>query len=324
MQAATYEAYGSPDVLEMRELAAPEISENEMLLRVYASPVTQGDRRLRAADYPGISALFGRLVTGLFRPRKPVPGSAFAGRVVAVGSAVTRFQVGQDVFGSGMHGAHAELMAVAEDSVIAPMPAGMSHAGAAALPYGAVTALTLLRDLGDVQPGQRVLIIGASGGVGRTAVQLAQHFGAEVTAVCSRRSFAAVRALGADHVIDHATEDFTENGVQYDVIFDTPDVSSFGQSRGSLTPTGRFLSIHMGVGVLCQMAWTALRGGQRAIFGMAMGSGELMDDVRALAEAGAIWPVINRRFPLAQVAEAHTHLEAGRLDGSVVLTVAAA
>jgi len=323
MRAAMNTTYGAPTVLSTTEVSRPAIGDHDVLVEVHASAVTQGDRRLRAADYPGISRLLGRLMTGLIRPRHTVPGTMFAGRVAAVGNAVTRFREGEDVFGSAMRGAQAEYLAMPEDGAMAHMPANLGYAEAAATPYGAGTALVFLRDLAKVQRGERVLIVGASGGVGRFVVQLAHHLGAEVTAVCSRDQD-LVRALGADHVINYTEEDFTQNGQRYDVILDTHEGNRFRRNRGSLTPRGRYLSLYMSAGLLLQMLITAIFGGRRAITGVAIANAEQMEAVQKLVAAGGVRPVIARRFGLEQIAEAHTFLEASRPRGTVVVDVASA
>lgn len=211
-----------------------------------------------------------------------------------------------------------------EDGALSQMPAGLGYDEAAAVPYGAVTALIFLRDLGKLRRGQRMLIVGASGGVGRFAVQLGKHFGAEVTGVCSSQNVDLVRALGADHVIDYTTEDFTRNGQRYDIIFDTAGVTSVARCKASLTREGRHLFLHVGLSVLLNMLVTSVTGGRRALFGVAFGSREDMDQVRLLLEQGAIRPVIDRRYPLARIAEAHARVESRRPRGSVVLTIASA
>jgi NADPH:quinone reductase-like Zn-dependent oxidoreductase len=322
MKAATHTTYGSPQVLQITELERPTPGERDVLVHVHASPVTQGDRRLRAADYPGLGKLLGRLFSGLFRPRNPIPGTNFAGRIVAVGDAVTRFAVGDDVFGSCHHGALAEYLVVPEDGALAPMPANLPYAEAAAVPYGAVVALGFVRDIAKVQPGERVLIVGASGGVGRFAVQLSKHFGAEVTGVCSRRNFDMVRDLGADDVIDYATEDFTKNGQTYDVIFDTVSGTRFARSRGSLTPTGRYATLFVALLAMMQMLVTSVFGGRKVFASVVFGDQRVMGEVSELLAAGAIWPVIAERYPLGRVVDAHAGLEA-KPAGAVVVTVSA-
>ncbi len=318
MKAAISPTYGTPDVLSMKEARRPEVGEQDVLVEVRASVVTQGDRRLRAADFPGISWLPGRLMLGLFRPKHPIPGTAFAGRVVAVGEAVTRFAEGEDVFGGCMHGAHAEYLAVPEGSPVALMPRDLDYAEAAALPYGAITALVFLRDIAKVQAAERVLIIGASGGVGRFGVQLAHHLGADVTGVCSR-DHDLVRDLGAGRVIDYTRDDFTRNGERYDVIFDTTSENNFRRSCGSLNARGRYLSLHMSASLLFHMALTAFGGGPRALSGVALGDPEQMEAVRELVEQGVLRPVIAKSFTLEDLAFAHTFLEEGGVRGSVVI-----
>ena len=319
MKAATTTAYGSPDVLQITEVATPDLGARDVLVRVHASPVTQGDRRLRASDFPGFTWLPGRLMIGITRPRHRIPGTQFAGRVVAIGDAVTRFSVGDDVFGSTMHSAQAEFLSIPEDGPIARMPGQLDHAEAAAVPYGAVTALHFLRDMAAVQPGQRVLIVGASGGVGRFAVQIARHLGAVVTGAASS-DFELVRQLGADRVIDYNAEPIVGATGQYDVIFDTSGAIGFRQCRHALTDKGRFLSLIVSARLLWQMLVTSIfRRGRRAHVGVALASAALLEDVRELVEAGALRPVLAQRYPLEHIARAHTDLETAGKRGSLVL-----
>jgi NADPH:quinone reductase-like Zn-dependent oxidoreductase len=317
MRAAFTPTYGPAEVLEVRDLPAPTFGDHEVLVEVHASPVTAGDHRLRAADFPAIAALFGRLLLGVLRPKQAVQGTNFAGRVVAVGSKVTRYAVGDDVFGSTPHGAYAEYLAVPEDGPMARKPAGLGHDEAAALPYGAVTALHFLRDLGAVRPGEKVLVVGASGGVGRFAVQVAKHLGAEVTAVCSAGNFDLVRRLGADHVLDHRTTDFTRRPARYDVLFDVAGATTFSQCRSSLSREGRYLTLFVSIGVLLQMLLTAMRRGPRVKFAVANSDRSAMERVRELAERGVLRPVLAQSFPLKRIAEAHT----ARPVGTVIVTI---
>ncbi|MCA9708130.1 MAG: NAD(P)-dependent alcohol dehydrogenase [Myxococcales bacterium] len=282
--------------------------------------MTEGDRRLRAADFPGVSAVFGRLMMGLTGPRHAIGGSNFAGRVVEVGRDVTDWSVGDDVFGGAMHGAYAEYLAVPARSGIARVPEGLTYGEAAAMPYGAVTALVFLRDLAQVQPRERVLIVGASGGVGRMAVQLAKHLGAHVTGVCGEDA-ELVRGLGADAIIDYRREDFTERAERWDVIFDTTQGNHFRACRSVLTQTGRYLSLYVTVRLLAQMLATRLTGGPRALTGVAVGNPQLTGEVAALVEQGALRPVIAGRYPLAQAAEAHAFFQSHRPHGSLVIDV---
>jgi NADPH:quinone reductase-like Zn-dependent oxidoreductase len=321
MKAAIIQRYGSADLLQTWDIPTPIPAEGEVLVHVRASPVTAGDLRLRAADFPTWTVVPGRLMMGVFRPKHQVQGTMFAGRVAAVGSGVSQFQVGDNVFGSTSHGAYAEYLTVPESGAMALIPDGVSYEDAAAVPYGGWTALHFLRNLANVQPGQSVLILGASGGVGRFAVQLAKHMGAVVTGVCSADNLALVRELGADHVIDYRAEDFAGNGRHYDVIFDIAGVGSFGRSRKSLTSTGRYLTLFVSFTVLFQMAWTALRGGQKALFDVAMGKQSDMRELGDLLDQGAIRPVVAHRLPLDRIAEAHATAESGRLQGSVLVTI---
>jgi NADPH:quinone reductase-like Zn-dependent oxidoreductase len=323
MRAAQHTAFGGPDVLSIVQIERPTIGPKEVLVEVRSAAVTHGDRRLRAADFPGISAVLGRLLFGVFAPRYPVGGTSFAGRVVEVGPEVTRYAVGDDVFGSVMHGAYGELLAVSEGEAMAKMPSNTTYPEAAALPYGGATALHFLRGMAKVQPGERVLIVGASGGVGRLAVQVAKHLGAHVTGVLSA-DHDRVRELGADAVIDYRSEDFTRREERWDVIFDTTEGDHFRSFRRVLTPTGRYLSLYLTLRILFEMALTALRGGQRAMAGAAMGDPALFDDLKALVEAGAIREPIAKRYPLEAITEAHAELERERSFGSLVVDVGAA
>lgn len=323
MRAAINDQYGDPNVLRLSDVPTPDIKPNQILVRVHASDVTQGDRRLRAADFPGLSALFGRLMFGVLSPRNLVGGTSFAGRVEAVGAKVTRFQVGDDVFGSVMHGAYAEYLAVSGDEPIAKMPVNTSYTEAAALPYGGVTALVFLRDLAKVQPGERVLVVGASGGIGRMAVQMAKHLGAHVTGVAARNED-LVRSLGADEYVNYKNEDFTKSGQRWDVIFDTTEGNHFRSFRTALTSKGRYLSLYMTIRVLCQMAMSSVRGGQRAITGVALGDSATLDEVRALVEEGELRAVVSERYPLEEITSAHASLEGSAPRGSIVVEMAAA
>jgi NADPH:quinone reductase-like Zn-dependent oxidoreductase len=304
MRVATTVSFGPPSVLKLAESPSPDIGTHDLRVRVVTASVTAADRRLRTADYPGISAIFGRLLFGITSPRYPVQGTNFAG----------------EVFGGTNHGAYAEYLVAAEDGPLAKIPNGVSHEAAATLPYGAATAVTFLRDIAAVQPGESVLILGASGGVGRYAVQVAKHLGADVTAVCSRPQFDLMRDLGADKVIDHRSEDFTANGQQYDVIFDIADASSFRHSRGSLTDSGRYMTLYISIRVLLQMAWTKLAGGKRALFSVAIGSSASAIELGDMLSDGVFKPVVTERFSFDEVAEAHALSDRG-VHGDVIVKV---
>lgn len=321
MQAATQTRYGSAEVLHVQEVETPSVGPKQVLVRVHASPVTDGDRRLREADFPGATALFGRAMFGLFRPRNPVPGTMFAGRVVAVGESATRFAVGDDVFGSCDSGAQAEFVAVSEEGALAKIPDGVDYDEAAAVPYGAATALAFLRDVVHVQPGEKVLIVGASGGVGRFAIQVARHLGAHVTGVGHARNAGMMTELGADAVIDYQREDYTKRTESYDVIFDTTSASGFRAAKPRLTHNGRYASVYVSLLIVWQMLWGAVRGGPKATASIVLGDRGLSEDVASLLAKGVLRPVIAARYPLSEVARAHAAQQAGGLSGTVVVTV---
>ncbi len=318
MRVATNRNYGNPTVLAIDEVAQPLAGPDQILVRVHASAITQGDRRLRAGDFPGFIGVLGRLMLGVSRPRHTVGGSTFAGRVVAIGDKVKRFRIGDDVFGVVMRGAYADYLAVSETRAVATMPTNVGYAEAAAIPYGASTALVFLRDMAKVQPGERVLVVGASGGVGRMAVQVAKHLGAHVTGVLGRDA-ELVRDLGADEVIDYTTENFTETQEKWDVIFDTTQGNHFRAYRAALSAKGRYLSLYVTIRLVLEMAWTALRDGKRAMAGVALGGSSVTEDVRDLVEAGAVRAIIARRFSFDRIVEGHQALETGKLPGSVVV-----
>ncbi len=323
MKAATHTHYGTPNVLRVEEVPAPNVAATQILIAVHAVPVTQGDRRLRAADFPGVGAIPGRLMFGVFRPRHGRPGTNFAGRVIAVGADVTRFAVGDDVFGSCDYGACAEQLAVDEESPVAKIPEGFDYDEAAAIPYGAGTALAFLRDIAEVQPGERVLIVGAAGGVGRFAVQIARHLGAEVTGVCRGSDSALVRRLGASAVIDYQRQDYTAGGQNYDVIFDTSDSEGFRRARQALRPGGRYVSVYLDTRMLLQMLMTSILGDRRALSGVVMGEQRRTEELAALMEQGEIWPVLDAHFALDETAQAHAAFEGERLQGAVTIRVCA-
>ena len=337
MKAIIYTEFGPPEVLHLAERPQPVPKDGEVLIRVHATPVAYGD--LLARNFKAVTSrefnmplplLFPmRLVFGLRKPKVTILGSEFAGEVEAVGSAVTRFKPGDQVMGylGQRMGAYAEVVCIAESGSLALKPANMSYAEAAAVPYGAIMATSLLRRA-HIQPGQKVLINGASGGIGSAAVQLAKHYGAEVTGVCGAPRMAYVSSLGADHVIDYATEDFTQNGETYDLIFDVLGKSSFAQCKGSLKPNGIYLLASFKTKALTQMLWTKIaRGlpgrqtGKKVICAMASESADSLVLVKELVEAGKFRTLIDRCFPMDQAAEAHRYAESGHKQGAVVIAI---
>ncbi len=319
MQAIVYERYGTPDVLHVQDVPTPVPGDHEVLVRLRAAPVTVVDCIFRQGDQ-----LAARLYTGLMQPRHAILGALFSGEVAEVGAGVTRYRRGDAVFGASGFGAHAEYVCVPEDAAMTAKPAGLSHEGAAAICEGALTALPFLRDTGGLQPGQRVLIHGASGSVGTAAVQLARHLGAHVTGVCSTRNAALVESLGAEHVIDYTQEDFTQRKERYDIVFDAAGKTSFRACRRVLEPSGVYLSPVIGLKILAQMAWTSVVGGKQARFA-ATGARPAADRARDLERIGTmlsegvLTPVIDRSYALQEAAEAHRYVDTGHKQGNVVL-----
>lgn len=322
MQAVVCDRYGAPDVLHLAQVARPSPKPNEILIRIHATTVTSGDCRVRGLRVPLGFALASRFVLGFGKPRQPILGSEFAGVVEAVGSEVSRFRIGNAVFGidGGRMGCHAQYKCMPQDGAVAMKPANLTLEEAAALPFGGTTALDYFRRA-RLQCAQRVLVNGASGSVGTAAVQLAVHFGAEVTAVCSAANADLVRSLGAAHVIDYTQEDFTRNGRTYDVIVDAVGTAPYSRSRSSLTETGRLLLVAASLPQMLPLPWVAATSRRRIIAGPAVERAEDLRSLAELAEAGEYLPVIDRRYPLAQMVEAHRYVETGHKRGSVVVTL---
>lgn len=323
MKAAVYERYGPPDVVEIKEVAKPTIKDNEVLIKIHATTVSSGDWRVRSLDMPSGLGLLARPMLGLFRPKQPILGSELAGDIEAIGKDVTKFKRGDAVFafpGVGL-GCHAEYRAMPENGAVALKPANLSYEEAAALSFGGTTALHFLRTKGKIQAGDKVLVVGASGTVGSAAVQLAKYFGAAVTALCSSANAELVKLLGADKVIDYTKEDFTKNGETYDIIFVAADAMPFSRFKDSLKESGRLLLIVAGLPEILQIPWAALTSHKKVFAGPAPESVQDFLFIKALAEAGAFKPVIDRRYPLERIVEAHAYVDTGHKKGSVVVTV---
>lgn len=330
MKAIIYTEYGSPDVLHLSDVPTPTPKDGEVLIKVHAASVAYGD--LLARNMGNITSgefnmplpllLPSRIAFGWSKPKVNILGSEFAGEIAAVGVGVTRFKPGDAVMGylGQRMGAYAEYVCMAETGALAHKPASMSYAEAATVPYGALMASSLLRH-GHIQPGHKVLINGASGGIGAAAVQLAKHYGAEVTGVCGSPRLAYVKSLGADHVIDYTREDFTRNGQRYDVIFDVLGKVPFARCRESLTPTGVCLPVSFKTKELLHMMRSKVADGQKVVCALASERPEDLTVVGKLAEAGAYKAIVDRCFPLEQAAEAHRYVEAGARTGPVVLVV---
>ncbi len=299
----------------------------EVLVRVRATTVASGDARVRGYNVPGLFWIPARLALGVLRPRRRVLGTEFAGVVEAVGAGVTRFEPGDRVFGmasfSKPMGTHAELLTIAADGLVEPMPAGMDFDEAGCVCFGLLTARHFLQKSAKVQAGERVLIVGASGAVGCAAVQLAKYVGAHVTAVCSSRHVGLIRALGADEVIDYTAESFTEvaDGGAYGVVFDAVGATSPAACLGVLADGGRFVAIVMDTKTVVQAIWCSLTKRTRVIMGVASEVPEDLVYFREMIGAGAYRSIIDRRFPLEQIREAHAVVDGGRKQGNVVITI---
>ncbi|MBS0125757.1 NAD(P)-dependent alcohol dehydrogenase [Thetidibacter halocola] len=320
MKAAIYTEYGAADTVRIAEIPTPAPGPKQVLIRVRASSVTTADWRLRASAFPGILWLPGRLMTGLLRPRNSVLGMEMAGEVVAVGHAVTRFTPGQRVFGFAGGGAHAEFLVLDEDATILPTPDDLSDAEAAALPFGALCALVFLRDVANVAPGQRVLILGGSGGVGVYAIQVAKALGANVTASASAGNSGLMRDLGADVVLDYRVDDPASAG-PYDLVFDTVGATNWARIRTVLRKTGLFLPLNFGARELWHMLRAKLAGGPRIVLHV---NADRADDLRVILGMiadGLLRPVIDRRFPLERIAQAHVYVEGRHRKGAVIVDV---
>jgi len=313
--------YGAPDMLAPVSRPIPTPGPGEVLIRIRASAVSRADGMMRAG-----TPRFARLFLGLRRPRQNLVGTCLSGDVVAVGDSVTRFAVGDAVFGEAglSFGANASHICLSKNAVLMPKPASLSHEEAAVMCDGPLTSLNFLREVAELRAGQKVLILGASGSLGSAAVQIAAVMGAEVTGTCSARNAGMVAALGAGRVIDYMTEDFTAGSDRYDVIYDTLGVSSFAEAKGSLVRSGRYVCPVLGLGILGAMVRTAIAGTRKARFSA---TGMLKPDVLRLmlgtlielAEDGKLAPVIDRVYPLANLVEAHVHVETGHKRGNVVV-----
>lgn len=331
MKAVVYKEYGPPDVLKLEEVERPTPKDNEMLVRVHATTVNFGDLLARNFKNTPLSRFYMplplwlpvKIAFGWNEPRIRILGSEFSGVVESVGKDVKDFKKGDEVFGypGQRMGAYAEYLCIPEDKMVGNKPRNMTHEEAASIPYGAIMANEHLKRV-MIRPGQKVLVNGASGGIGSAGVQIAKYLGAEVTGVCGPHGQGYVKALGADHVIDYGKEDFTSNGEAYDVVYDILGKSTFSKCKNSLTDNGTYLNASFKTGKILQMIRTKIAGKKKVLCVFASEKHEDMAHIRDLAEAGGLRAILDRTFPLEKTAEAHRYVEDGRRRGSVVITIA--
>jgi NADPH:quinone reductase-like Zn-dependent oxidoreductase len=324
MKAAICSAYGGPEVVQLREVERPRLRHDEYLIRVRASTVSSGDCRLRAANFPDGFGLVARMLFGLTRPNQPILGTECAGVIEEVGRAARQFKPGDEVIAhnGARFGCHAELVAIRVSRAIVAKPAGMTFAQGAAISFGGLTALHFLRGPGRLQRGERVLVNGASSCVGVAAVQLARHFGAHVTGVCSGAKVELVRSLGADAVIDYQSADFANTDERWDVIVDTAGTAPFARVRNVLTPKGRLLLVAASLPQLLQGPFQGIANGVSISGGATAERSEDLALLADLCRSGAVRPVIDCTFPLERIADAYRRADTGRKSGSIVVRVA--
>lgn len=326
MKVAYFEKFGPPEVFEIREMPKPEPEADEILIKVHASAVNAAECNGRGLTHipPGLGWI-AKLMLGTKGPKIKVPGASFSGVIEAVGEKVHHFKVGDEVFGSSsQQGGYAEYTCQKANGVIVHKPEQISHEAAATLPYGALTAMYFLKEKARVKAGQKVLVKGAAGDVGMFAVQIARHYGADVTGVCSTARIEMVKSLGANKIIDYTKEDFTKSDEQWDIIFDNVlGHTSFKQVKKVLTPKGYYLAIAGGLKEMLQMVQTSIFGGRKVIFGGGEAC-EITENLALIAElstTGKLRPIIDRSFPLEKIVEAHQYYESGKRKGAVAVKV---
>jgi NADPH:quinone reductase-like Zn-dependent oxidoreductase len=317
MRAALHTAFGGPEILELADLPRPEAGPGQLLVRIHATEVSSGDARVRAFDVPAPFRIPARFMLGWPTPKNRLLGHVFAGKVEAIGPGVTRFKVGDRIYGATDDGTNAEYRALPETGGFAPIPEGLTYADAAALPFGLTTAMHFLNGAG-IRPGQSLLIIGASGCVGVYSIQLAKHMGAHVTAVCSAANAELVRSLGADHVIDYTSEDYTRTG-PYDAVMDAVGAAGFAGVKPLLKRGGAYLNVVMETADLLAALNPFKR--VRIVGGSFDITAAMMLAVNDLVEADAVTPVIDRTYPLDQIRDAHAYVDSKRKRGAVVMTI---
>lgn len=321
MKAALYTRYGAADVVHLGDVPVPAPGPREILISVEASSVTTADWRLRSSSFPGILWLAGRMMVGLFAPRSPVLGHEIAGTVVATGHAVTEFAVGQRVFGFSAGNGHAEYISVSADGPILPIPQGLTSAEAASLPWGGLSALVFLRDVAKLRAGQHILIVGASGGVGLPAVQIAKAMGARVTAVASGARRSLLESLGADRVIDYTAENPAAARDAYDVVLDTVGATDLRMMVPTLRKGGLFVPLNFGAREMWQAVLGKLTGRRRIALAVSEDRKEDLQVLIDMVQAGTLRPIIDRRYPLTEIRAAYEHVESRHRAGAIVVDV---
>lgn len=317
MKAAVYTKYGSPEVLQVKQVEKPMPKRNEILIKIKATAVNSGDCRLRKAKPFAVRFFF-----GLFRPKINILGSVFSGVVESVGKDVKLFKAGDFVFGytDMSFGAYAEYISQPENASMALKPANISQMEAAVIPFGGVTALHFIKKA-MIKPGQKVLVIGASGAVGSASVQLAKSYGAIVTGVCSTANIDLVKSIGADKVIDYTKNDFTQNGETYDLIFDTVNAISVSCSLKSLAKKGTMILSAAGMWEMVQGLWISVTSSRKVMTGVIAHNKDDINFLRGLVEVEKLKPVIDRTYPLEKIAEAHAYAEKGHKKGNIIIHI---
>lgn len=322
MKAAVYEKYGAPEVVEIRDVPTPSPKANEVLIQIHASTVSSGDWRARSLEMPKGFGALGRLVFGISKPRQPILGTELSGQITAVGEGVTRFKVGDEVFAftGAAQGSHAEYWCMDQNAFIAVKPPNLTHEEAATLSFGGMTVLGFFRRA-NLTRGDRIAINGASGAIGVAAIQLAKHFGAHVTAICSGANATLATSLGADVVVDYTKQDFTKNGERYDVILDAAGTAPYARVVNSLTPRGRFVPVLGSFSDLLRAPWVNATSQRRMVSGVVRSQAKDMLLLQELATTGAYRAVIDKRYDFDQIVEAHRRVDTGHKKGSVVVTI---
>lgn len=317
MKAAVCFKYGVPEVLQIKEVTKPMPKANEILVRIKATAVNSGDVRLRKADPFAV-----RFIFGLLKPKVTILGSVFSGEIESVGEKVKKFKVGDKVLGHTdmKFGAYAEYICIGEDGSLTLKPSAISHNEAAVIPFGGVTALHFIKKA-MIKPGQKVLVVGASGAVGSAAIQLAKSYGADVTGVCSTANIDLVRSIGADQVIDYAKEDFSQNGETYDVIFDSVNAMSFSQAVKSLSKKGTMILSAAGLPEMIKGLWISKTTNRKVMTGVVSHKAEDIFFLKKLIDTGKYKPVLDRTYSLEQIAEAHAYVEKGHKKGNVAISI---